>query len=99
MIEINEEDFGFRITWTGGLEVKDSIKFCPICEDMFLNTGYQYIIEKLKEVGLIDKDYTPRCCECYRLGRSGSFKLDDHFTADEIIKIMKHLKKSGRFDT
>lgn len=38
--------------------------FCEMCGLTTLNTIYVYIINRFKKAGLLDEEYTPRCCTC-----------------------------------
>ena len=40
-----------------------------------LQKGYSFIIECLKEAGLLPDDYIPICCYCYVLQRTGLLHL------------------------
>lgn len=44
-------------------KVVPKVATCFWC-NMILNGAYVYIIEKLKEEGLIPKDYIMMCCDC-----------------------------------
>lgn len=39
--------------------------FCPGCDMDILDGAYVYVINKLKEAGLLDKDFKLKCCDCY----------------------------------
>lgn len=40
-------------------------EMCEVCGRNSVDASYSYIIEKLKEKSLLDKNYRKRCCMCY----------------------------------
>lgn len=48
-----------------GITIGDNMVVCPKCGVVYIYIVYVNIIEKLKKIGLLDKNYKPMCCVCY----------------------------------
>ena len=48
---------------------------CSYCEDVWFDTVYCYIIDCLKEAGLLHEDFEEICCCCLVLKRFGLMDL------------------------
>lgn len=62
----NPNTNGFAFECKEELNLREYTAYCPICNLTIIAARYQYIIEKLKDSGLLDKDYELRCCLCLK---------------------------------
>lgn len=64
MYEVEYEEEGQLVCSLDLVTSKNRAKVCAGCGGVLFNV-YIYIIDCLKEAGLLDKDYELLCCECY----------------------------------
>ena len=52
-------------------------RLCPYCRSTYLDSVYCYIIDNLKEAGLLHEDFEEICCCCLILQHFGLMDLRD----------------------
>lgn len=77
-IEINLQDqWNFEFSTFDGEVLCTERGNCYYC-NCYLHSAYTYIIERLKEADLLDKDYKLICCYCKILENFGLLDLRDN---------------------
>jgi len=46
--------------------IREIYRTCELCKGL-VYSNYSFIIEKLREAGLLPKDYKRLCCKCYNI--------------------------------
>ena len=72
---IDQWNFSFMADDYRGLSADDDIHRCSYCGITSLDKVYVYIIDSLKEAGLLDESYGLICCYCAVLKEFGLLDL------------------------
>lgn len=62
---INIIEAKWSMSFGSDFQIPLTLEYCEICKDYQLNRIYLFIINNLKEAGLLPSNYKKICCGCY----------------------------------